>query len=88
MTFYLSNCVISDTLKIVNINQPIRPLIIAKQRGIPFIGISPNPKVVKVFKESIRPFSIFTNTSNTNTALNAPINNNDFHQRFLVGNSC
>ena len=47
----------------VNINQPIKPCIIAKYLGNPFIGISPKPKVVKVFIDSINAFKALINKS-------------------------
>ena len=40
----------------VNINQPINPCIIAKYLGIPFIGISPKPRVVNVFIDRVNAF--------------------------------
>ena len=53
----------SETENIVSINQPINPWMMAKYRGNPLIGISPNPKVVNVLIESIKAFRILMNKS-------------------------
>lgn len=45
----------------VNINQPINPCITAKYLGIPFIGISPKPKVVKVLTDKVNAFKNLIN---------------------------
>lgn len=60
---YSINCEINDTEKRVNKNHPIKPCTIAKYRGRPLIGISPNPSVVKVLIDNISAFSILMKTS-------------------------
>jgi len=48
----------SDTEKIVSMNHPIKPWMMARYLGYPLIGISPNPSVVKVLLDNIRAFKI------------------------------
>ena len=45
----------------VNINHPIKPCTTAKYLGIPLIGISPKPSVVKVLIDKVIAFKNLIN---------------------------
>ena len=59
----------------------------ARYLGKPLIGISPKPKVVNVFIESIKALSILMIISYNIVIRNAPINRIDFPMRLDFGRS-
>jgi len=61
--------------------------MIAKYLGRPLMGISPNPKVVKVLMDSITALRILMLRSYRTAIRNAPTRSNPFSFLFPLGNS-